>query len=130
MTRKLFALTLCALAGALILVACGGGGAPATSAPEARLVAVSAADFTFTPNAYTAAVGEQLTFNVKNDGTLDHNFVVLDASGGELERLDAISVGTTKALNFSPTAAGTLTIVCDVAGHREAGMEASFTVSQ
>jgi len=130
MTRKHFVFALLALAGALMLVACGGGGSPATSAPQARLIDVTAADFTFTPASYTATTGEQLTFNVDNEGTLEHNFVVLDPSGAELARLDGIGVGQTKALNFSPTSAGQYTIICDVAGHREAGMEASFTVSQ
>jgi uncharacterized cupredoxin-like copper-binding protein len=127
MTGKHLMFVLLALAGALILAACGGGSAT-TAAPQARLVSVVAADFSFTPASYNATAGEQLTFNVKNEGTLEHNFVILDPSGGELARLDGIGVGLTKALNFSPTAAGAYTIVCDIAGHREAGLEAAFRV--
>jgi uncharacterized cupredoxin-like copper-binding protein len=63
------------------------------------------------------------TFSVKNDGTIEHNFVVQ----GQNIRLDGIQVGQTKTVT-APLTAGTYTILCDIPGHAEAGMKTTLTV--
>ncbi len=125
MNRRLLTAVLAALLTALTLSACGGG-APAT--PAARSIAVDASEFAFAPNAFTATVGEELTFTVTNVGTLEHNFVVFDAAGTELART-SVPVGSNASATVTPSAAGTYEIVCDVAGHKEAGMVAALTVN-
>lgn len=66
----------------------------------------------------------QVTFQVHNAGSAAHNFVIdggartADLTNGEMATLDA-----------GVLSEGTYTIFCDIAGHREAGMEMSLTVS-
>ena len=128
MNRRLLTIVLTALIAALALSACGGGGPAATPTPAARSIAVDASEFAFAPNAFTAKVGEELTFSVTNKGALEHNFVVFDALGKELART-TIAVGSNVSAKVTPSAAGAYEIVCDVPGHKEAGMVAALTVN-
>ncbi|HKZ82489.1 MAG TPA: cupredoxin domain-containing protein [Anaerolineae bacterium] len=109
---------------ALALSACAGGAGVVTSAST---ISVEATEFAFTPNAFTAQVGEELTFEITNNGTLEHNFVVLDPSGNELART-SIAVAATESVKIVLVEGGTYTIVCDIEGHQVAGMEAALTV--
>lgn len=112
---------------ALALSACAGGAGEVTSTPSASTISVEAIEFAFTPNTFTAQVGEELTFEITNNGTLEHNFVVLDPAGSELART-SIAFGATESVNVMPVEGGTYTIVCDIEGHQEAGMEAALNV--
>lgn len=125
MIRRLSTILLVALIAALTISACGGGAPPP---PAAKTVLVDASEFAFAPNAFTARVGEDITFTINNKGTLEHNFVVIDAAGAEIART-SVAVGSTASVKVTPSAAGTYQIVCDVAGHKEAGMVATLTVS-
>jgi len=126
MIRRYSPIVLVMLIAALALSACGGGTTPA---PSAKAITLDAAEFSFTPNAFTAKVGEEVTFTITNKGTLEHNFVVFDSSGAELTRT-SIAVGSSATAKVKPSAAGAYEIVCDVAGHKEAGMVATLTVSE
>ena len=128
MIRHYAATVLVVLMAVLALSACAGGGAgDLTPAPSASTISIEAGEFAFTPGTFTAEVGEELTFEITNNGTLEHNFVVLDPSGNELTRTN-IAVGATASVKVMPLEAGTFTILCDIPGHQEAGMEAILTV--
>lgn len=127
MTRRFTLLVLAALIGALALTACGGGGGGGGGA-SSKTFNVDATEFAFAPNTFDAKAGEEITFNVSNKGTLEHNFVVFDPSGAEIAR-GTIAVGATSPVKATPSAAGDYTVVCDVAGHKEAGMTGTLTVS-
>jgi len=124
MIRRVSRMCLVALAVALTLGACGGGG----GTPAAKTLSVEAIDFGFAPNAFTAKVGEDITFSISNKGALEHNFVVFDPSGAEVGRT-SIAIGATGSLTVKPSVAGAYSVVCDIAGHKEAGMVATLTVS-
>lgn len=66
----------------------------------------------------------QINFNVLNAGALEHNFIIEGLEDGIAmlfaQKEDLLSV---------TLEAGTYTIMCDLPGHREAGMETEFTVS-
>ena len=66
----------------------------------------------------------EVTFVVTNIGNLEHNFVV----EGVEETIELILPQDTQSLavTLSP---GTYTLVCDLSGHREAGMETQITVA-
>ena len=64
-----------------------------------------------------------VTFTVKNDGAVEHNFVIQETS----QRLDGIQPGQTKTLQAT-LQPGTYTVVCDIPGHSEAGMTTTMTV--
>ena len=110
----------------LLLTACGGGGggtAPATT----REIKVTATDFKYDPADQTFKPGEKLKVTMTNKGAVDHTWVLTDASGAELTKLE-VKVGATASKEFTAPAAGTYNIVCDIAGHKEAGMQAKATV--
>lgn len=64
-----------------------------------------------------------VTFSVKNDGAVEHNFVIQETN----QRLDGIQPGQTKTIQAT-LQPGTYTIVCDIPGHSEAGMTTTMTV--
>jgi uncharacterized cupredoxin-like copper-binding protein len=126
MIRHVTRVILVALAIWLVVSACGGSSAPT---PVARSFTVEADDtFRFTPNQFEAKVGEEAVFTITNKGALEHNFVVFDPAGAELSRL-SIPAGQSSSARVTLSAAGEYLIVCDVPGHREAGMQATLTVS-
>lgn len=130
MFRRSTLIVLIALVGALALAACGGGGDPTDPPAAARTLNIDATEFAFSPADFSASVGEQLTFTIQNDGALEHNFAILDANGNDLARVEGIGVGESKSVSFTPSSAGALKLVCDIAGHEEAGMLGSLTVSE
>ena len=127
-------IVLSALVGALVialLAACSGGTVGGTKAPAGgggKTYNISATEFQFTPNKFDASVGQKVTFKVTNKGTVEHTFVILSPDGSqELAKLSA-QPGETKSLDFTPSAAGTYPIDCNVAGHKEAGMTGELNV--
>jgi len=109
----------------LILTACARQQAqPPAPAPAAEgEIAVSENEWAIEPKEITAKAGK-VTFVVKNEGAVEHNFVIEGV--GEI---DKIAPGETKKLEVT-LQPGTYKVVCNLPGHQEAGMEATLTVSQ
>lgn len=128
--RRVALLAVVALALMAVLAACGGGGGGAAGggSSSGRTINVEATEFAFNPNSFTGKTGEKITFKVTNKGTVDHNFVILDAAGSKELASMTIKVGSNNSLDFTPPAAGSYTIECNIAGHKEAGMLAKLTV--
>jgi uncharacterized cupredoxin-like copper-binding protein len=116
--------------------------APAVATPAAlpHNVPVSLKEFTITPTAKQAAAGK-VTFNVKNDGTVTHEFVVLktnkpagsllkgdraDETGNVGETGD-LAVGASKSITLN-LPAGHYALICNLPGHYKAGQHTDFTV--
>ena len=115
-----------------VLVACGGGATPAaggTTAPSGtREIKVDATEFKFTPGDQTFKAGETVKVTVSNKGTVDHTWVLTDASNNEVFKM-TIPVGKTVSQDLKvPSTPGAYNIICDIAGHKEAGMTAKATV--
>lgn len=113
-----------ALLAAVVLAAtaCGGGddgddGADG-DADVATLTITSRDDLRFDKTTLTAAAGE-VRFVHENDGNLDHTFVI---EGQDLRLVNDDEATITLA-------AGEYTFFCDIAGHRDAGMEGTLVVS-
>lgn len=123
MIRPLLRIAVGMLAVALTLSACGGGG---TQAPAAKTIKVETTEFAFTPNTFSAKVGEAVTFEVTNKGTLDHNFVVFDPAGAEIAR-GTVTLGGSASVKVTPSKDGEYKIMCDVPGHTD--MTGVLTVS-
>jgi uncharacterized cupredoxin-like copper-binding protein len=115
-----------------------GGGAGAT-------VEVTLADFSVAADPASAAAGT-VTFNVANDGAMEHELVViktdlapdalpLNDAGSEVNEdeldvsgeVEAIPAGETKSGEIELTA-GKYVLICNVAGHYQAGMRTAFEV--
>jgi plastocyanin len=120
LSRTVAAATLCALP----LAACGGssagGGADVANA-DLKVHALDSLKFDKT--AYSVHGGD-LTIALIDDGSLQHDLVIDGHGGFKL----VVNSKESKAgtVNLAP---GTYTIYCDVPTHREAGMQATLTVT-
>lgn len=87
---------------------------------------MSAKEFLYEPKEVTAPAGE-VTFVIKNEGAIEHNFVIEGSARKKLAEIAVIEPGTTAEVKttLSP---GAYTVVCTLPGHREAGMIAALKV--
>jgi manganese oxidase len=123
-----------ALAMALVAAACGGaasasddGGDPA--APTASgTYAMSLTDFALNPEQLTVPAGQEIVFDVSNDGSSPHTFAVDTGEG--VEETAQLQAGETATLVVPALAAGDYKISCTVAGHEDVGMVGTLTVSE
>ena len=125
----IFMLTL----GTLLIAACGG---PGTSE-----ISVDMTEFSFIPSNNSVAAGSEVTVSITNSGTLEHNWVVMnagytvDAPFDESDQANVLAetslgAGDSSTLTFTaPSDGGTYQVVCSVPGHLEGGMEGSLSVT-
>ena len=108
----------------LIAASCGGGGGkPSGQQPSAGgTVTVSEKEWSITFSTAALKAGP-LKLTVKNDGSIEHNFIIKEAN----VEVDSIQPGQSKevTVNLKP---GTYTVMCNIAGHAEAGMQTSIKV--
>lgn len=122
-------------------------GTPGMPSEPSRTIEVTmkeaSGQMTFTPNSVKASEGEQIRFLVKNDGELDHEFVLDTAEnnqkhkaamegGGKMEaEANAVSVapGKSAELVWKFDKAGEFEFACLIPGHYEAGMKGSVAVT-
>ena len=115
---------------AVALTACGGGGGGAPQPAAGKTINVEATEFAFNPNTFSGTVGQKLTFKINNKGTVDHNFVILNADGSQELAKTEVKVGTSGTLDFTPTAAGEYQVDCNLPGHKEAGMVGKLVIEE
>lgn len=113
---------------ALVVTACGGGGGQQTGgqqrATTGGAVNVSEKEWVIQLSTATVKAGT-VKFVIKNEGTIEHNFVI---QGANVE-VDTIAPGSSKEVT-AQLKPGTYTVVCNIPGHEEAGMKVTITVSQ
>lgn len=97
--------------------------APDPVAPGAREVEVMAHSYEFGPPDIQARAGEDLAVVLSADD-IEHDFVV-----DELGTHISADAGETTRGGLRIDEPGTYTYYCSVAGHREAGMEGTLTVT-
>jgi uncharacterized cupredoxin-like copper-binding protein len=115
----------------LLLGACGGSSGNAQTQPTTGAIdlTVKALDpggkYSFDQKQYTAKAG---TVNVAlvNDGKENHDLLIEGVDKNKFKL--AANPGQTKG-GAVTLAAKTYTIYCDIAGHRQSGMEATLVVS-
>ena len=116
---------------ALAVAACGTAAtqAPAGSptAPPADVVLVEASEFKFAPAAITVEAGD-VTFQVKNAGTIEHEFEIFKGDA-VVDEIEGLVPGLTRDLTVT-LEAGDYTFVCKLAGHEEQGMTGTLTVTE
>jgi uncharacterized cupredoxin-like copper-binding protein len=128
---------------ALLAAACGGDDDDGSSTE----IDVSMEEFMFTPTEWTVAAGEEITVNLENTGSVEHEFVILrpgvtveseaDLPETEEELLadfvyweDEVEPGDTKTVTFTAPAAGTYQVLCAIEDHFDAGMTGTLTVEE
>lgn len=129
------------LAGAVLAALAGCG----PQAPET--VEVTLTDFGIESSTSTFRVGQPYQFVITNEGTLNHEFVIMrPLTEGEMgmpghgmeEALvevteDELPPGATVTVEYTftePMSAGSVEFACHLSGHYEAGMRMPLTVEQ
>ena len=115
------------------LAACSGGGG---SSGGANTLNVTMSEYAFTPATYSVTAGSTVTVNLKNTGSVQHDFVVMttpvtgtytDANKANiLFDSGPIDAGASKTVTFTAPAAGTYQVICTQSGHFEQGMVGSL----
>ena len=117
-----------ALAGALTVAACGGGsgGSSGDTIPAGATV-IEAHDIKFDQKEYAAPAGE-VPIAYESKGQQVHTLVIYDADNQVVGDTLKVNPGDTKVATFD-LPAGTYTVICDIPGHKAAGMVATLTTS-
>lgn len=139
--RKRIFFTLLIFTVSIFAAACGGGGSePEAAESSPTTINVSGFDeFSYDPDSSTVATGTEVTINFKNEGALQHNWLLVSSRVDPLEATEADAIsgattgeiggGETATVTFTAPPAGDYQVVCTVAGHAEGGMVADFTVT-
>ncbi len=133
----------------------GGGGVTVPASSSGTTVSVVVGDtkgtdgpMTLTASSSSVPAGD-VTFTVKNTGTIDHEMVVLKTDtafdqlpvgGTEPDKVDesanigetgdpALKPGETRSFTIKAMTAGKYVLVCNIAKHYAMGMRAPFTVT-
>lgn len=141
MKTRLFAAALLA---AGLLAAC----APAAPASAPIAVTVQVFQMAYNPATLELTAGQPVELTFQNNDVVDHDFSIQDfpmrdvsATQEPLEGHDMSDVhdepelhisalqGTSHALTFTPTTAGTYEYFCTVPGHKDAGVRGTLTVT-
>ena len=99
--------------------------ATTTTAAPATSVPVSETEFKITMPKTTLAAGSY-SFEVANDGKIDHDLVI--QGNGVDEKTPTIAPGKAATLNVD-LKPGTYDVYCSIPGHKRAGMDLKLTVS-
>lgn len=94
--------------------------ASGTEGSAAARVQVALTEFMIMPEPLTAPAGSTLA--VTNEGAIEHN---LSVDGLATPNLAA---GDQAELDLGSLVPGTYSVICSIAGHREAGMETTLTI--
>jgi len=120
-----------ASAAALALAGCGGGDDTET-AGDGRQVTASliATEFQFRAEPLDLVAGDTVTFDVRNDGQLEHELQVLDDGGTRLGRTERIPPGARRSVTITFDQAGVYQVICDIDDHLTRGQRAPFAVAE
>ncbi|MCH7567614.1 MAG: cupredoxin domain-containing protein [Nitrospirae bacterium] len=124
----------------IAMLVTGAGWIAACGGPGTSEISTAMTEFAFTPSSSSVSAGSEVTLTLTNDGTVDHNWVLMDAGYTVTTPFDeadrakvfaetTLAAGDSTTFTFTaPSEAGTYQVVCSIPGHLEAGMEASLTV--
>jgi len=111
----------------LVAASCGGGGGKPSgeqpSGPSAGAAAVTVSEKEWSITFSTALKAGPLKLTIKNEGSIEHNFIIKEAN----VEVDSIQPGKSKEVTVT-LKPGTYTVMCNIAGHAEAGMQTSIKV--
>ena len=96
--------------------------ATAPDTGSGQTIEVELGELFIKPGSIEAAAGE-VTFEVSNNGKIEHNFAIQGSS-----RTDMLAPGDSTRLTVSNLEAGEYTFLCEVAGHADGGMKGTLVV--
>jgi uncharacterized cupredoxin-like copper-binding protein len=116
----------------LALAACG---------PKKASISATMTEFEYNPQSWTVPAGAEVTLSLTNAGSVQHEWLLLDAGVTVTPPFDEEAVkasilvdqdvdpGASATVVFTaPSAPGAYEVVCGVAGHLEAGMTGKLIV--
>ena len=123
----------------LAIAACGSGSDAGPGALQAAMT-----EFSFDPTAWTVTSGDEVTIELVNNGTAEHNWTLMKAGSEITSESDlpedgaaraelyvaqgSATPGQTTTVTFTAPAAGEYQVICDIQAHFSAGMSGSLTV--
>jgi azurin len=144
-------LSVAALASALALTACGGGGGE--TEPGSLNISTAGEALQYAPAALNATAGQQVKVTFKNGSAAQkHNWVLVKGTDAEAQKIDDAAAAAGEAAGYIPTdpnivssvkllnggetgtasfaapAAGSYVFLCTFPGHYVAGMKGTLTV--
>ena len=120
-TATLFTIAVLAITALWTVTGCGGSQPSSGTTSD---LTMTLTEFKFTPDTLTVKVSERVKVTLDNTkGTLKH-----DIQQADLNIDTAVEAGQKATFEFTPTKAGTFDFVCDVPGHKEAGMVGKIVV--
>jgi uncharacterized cupredoxin-like copper-binding protein len=130
--KKLAIFILSVFVLSLALSACGGS--------KTATITVDMTDNAFNPATAEVPAGAEVTLNLSNSGTVEHEFVIMKLGTQATLPFDAddepnvyweveLNQGESSTVTFTaPSEAGTYELVCGTPGHLELGMLGSLIV--
>jgi plastocyanin len=127
-TRTPRILAALAVAAPLLLAACAddGGSADPTTPADLEVVAPGGLRWEFTE--YSVDKTGPVTFALVNRDQQSHSIIFEDANGERVGDFRILAAGRRTESGTVDLAAGTYELICDIPGHRAAGMVATLTV--
>jgi uncharacterized cupredoxin-like copper-binding protein len=116
------------------LTACGSAGSPTE-------IDVTMTDYHYSPTSMVIPSGKEVTLNIKNDGSIEHEFVIMKygtSAGDEFGPEDEDNIyweveldpHSSQSVTFTaPGEVGKYEIVCGTPDHLQEGMRAALTVT-
>lgn len=121
-----------------LLVACSA--MDGTNGPSTNLK-IDMSEFAFLPKDVSVPAGQQITLELKNSGSIEHDFIILKKGVVLQGKFDhekqsddvyfhaILASGKADTFTFmAPSEPGKYDIVCGIAGHFQAGMTGTLTV--
>jgi uncharacterized cupredoxin-like copper-binding protein len=133
MKGKLPLFAVLAVLAVFLLTSCG---------PKKVEASVDMTDFKFTPDSLTVPAGSEVTLDLSNSGTLEHEYVIMVLDKQATLPFDAddepniywekeLEKGESESVTFTaPAEPGNYQVVCGTAGHLEQGMQAELIVTE
>lgn len=138
MRSRMIVIFMAAVLTAVLVAACGGGDEESTEAPASAesetgtetgtetagtTIQVTAKEFSFDPADATAPADTDVTVEVVNVGSIEHDWTIESESVAIPVTAGQTATGT---VNLP---AGTYKVICSIPGHEEAGMKGTLTVA-
>jgi hypothetical protein len=125
---RFVALTTVALASALLLAACGGGGkgSGTPSGSPLKTFKVGESEYNLTPSTFTPAKDGVYAFQAVNTGTVQHSLEI-EGNGVKAKLGRNLSPGQSGTLKVD-LKPGTYEIYCPIDGHKGLGMKGTITI--
>ncbi len=121
--KKIAMLVLVAVLSIGVLTACSGGGGGATK--EITVEMGVNGEWKFTPDVIEVAKGDNVKVNLVNkDASQAHSFVVTALNA----KSQQVPASSTQSFTFKADKVGEHELMCDVPGHKDAGMIGKIVV--